>query len=296
MRRNISRAAVKSLSAAPALFPERFIFHGNASGASVVITRIGAEKVYRVSPVDGQSSLPTIGGHSDSFAPGSDPAFKDFFSYGEVRTQADGVRQRTSAVTTLSAAVRDLRIVNRPSPGESGDLHPIEFKAAFLALALRSTHPRRGEPKIEFSEPPQFQDITFDNLPVKIELRREFMSLSRMTDLENKFRGDKKFFADCRNAFMPPDSARLPAFGQRIPRMNGYAVTSIVRRIRWGDQKIEGHVLTKKGFGSIYFGEMLLNENNRRVTLVRVKTGSEFEADGSFGEGDPNGIWIPPLE
>jgi hypothetical protein len=39
---------------------------------------------------------------------------------------------------------------------------------------------------------------------------------------------------------------------------------------------------------------MLINDFNRRVTLVRVKMGSENEAEGSFSEGDPNGTWVPP--
>jgi hypothetical protein len=41
---------------------------------------------------------------------------------------------------------------------------------------------------------------------------------------------------------------------------------------------------------------MLVNEFNRRVTLVRVKMGSEGQGDASFGEGDPNGTWIPPQD
>ena len=76
--------------------------------------------------------------------------------------------------------------------------------------------------------------------------------------------------------------------------MNGFVQCSIVRSITWGGQKIAGHVLTKKGFGSIYFGEMLINENNRRVTLVRVKMGSDTEAEATFAESDPNGSWWPP--
>jgi hypothetical protein len=275
-------------------FPARFVFHGNAVAAGAIITRVGQEQVLKVSPVQGQSSLPTIGGHSESLVQGSDPAFAEVFSYGEVRTQADGILQDAGAVTTVSTSVRDLRMVNRPSPGETPDLHPIEFKAALLSLDLRSTHPRKGPPRIEFSSPPQFQGISLDNLPVIVNLRQELLDLSVMADLEARYRKDKKFFADVRNAFMWPDPSKPPAFGQKIPRMNGYGVTSIVRSIQWGEQQIDGHVLTKTGFGSIYFGEMLINEFNRRVTLVRVKMGSDTGADGSFGDGDTNGTWIPP--
>jgi hypothetical protein len=285
-----------SRSAAPELFPERFIFHGNAVAAGVFITRIGQDFEPKVPPVHGESSLPVIGGHSESLVPGSDPKFSNVFSYGECRTQADGAVQRRVGITTVNASVREVRMINRPSQGEAADMNPIEFHAGLLSVAMRSTHPRKGEPRIEFAEKPHFDGLSLNNLPIEIELRQPLMDLSRMADLENKYRTNRKFFDDCRNAFMCPDPKRPPAFGQRIPRMNGYALCSIVRSIKWGGERIEGHVLTKKGFGSIYFGEMLVHETNRRVTLVRVKMGSDTEAEATFAEGDPNGTWWPPVE
>jgi hypothetical protein len=277
-------------------FPERFVFHGRAVAAGAFITRIGTEEVNKISPVQAHSSLLTIGGHAESSAQSSDPALADFFSHGEARTQARGTLESSGAVTTLSASVRDVRMVNRPSPGESSDMRPIEFKAALLSLEMRATHPRKGQPRFEFPNPPQFQGMTLDNLPLEIELRTELTDMAAMAAMEKRFRGNQKFFLAYRDAFMLPDPSRPLAFGQKIPRMNTYAVCSIVRSIRWGDQKIDGHVLTKVGFGSIFFGEMLVNEFNRRVTLVRVKMGSEGRGDASFGEGDPNGTWIPPQD
>ena len=52
-------------------------------------------------------------------------------------------------------------------------------------------------------------------------------------------------------------------------------------------------MLRFEGFGSIYFGEVIMNEYNRRFTLVRVEMGSDVEANVAFAEGDPNGSWIP---
>jgi hypothetical protein len=290
-----SRGALKpAKNEAPSLFAPRFVFHGNAVAAGVFITRIGQDRTYKASPVHGQSSLPVIGGHSESLVSGSDPAFADVFSYGECLTQADGILQRPGAVTTVKASVGDVRMVNRPSPDESEDLSPIEFRARFLSVTMRSTHPRKGQPRIVFVEPPQFEGLSLNNLPIVIELRKPLMDLSRMADLEDKYTTNRRFYDDCCKAFMLPDPTRPPAFGKKPPRMNGYVQCSIVRSVTWGGQRIEGHVLTKKGFGSIYFGEMLINEYNRRVTLVRVKMGSDTEAEATFAESDPNGSWWPP--
>jgi hypothetical protein len=279
---------------APESFPKRFVFHGNAVAAGVYFTKVDQKPVNMVSPVDGQSSLPEIGGLSESFVRASNPEFERFFSYTDAATRAEGVLNGPTAITTVSASLKNLRMVNRPTPEESPDQRQVVFRVGALSLTLRSTH-RRGQPKIEFVNLPQADQLFLDELPIKLEFQRSLMSLSRMQDLENKFRTSKAFYTETRDSFMPSNPDYRPKFGDRIPRMNGgYAVCSIVKSITWGDQTIQGNVLRKVGFGTIYFGEMLVNDNNRRVTLVRVKLGSLDEAQGEFAEVDPNGDWIPP--
>jgi hypothetical protein len=277
----------------PERFPKRFVFHGNAVAAGVFLTKIDQKPEYKASPVHGQSSLPVIGGLSESFVKTSDPEFQRFFSYSDASTRAEGVVNRGTAITTVSASLKNLRMVNQPSPQEAPEPRDVVFRAGSLSLIVRSTH-SKGQPRIEFVNPPQAEELFLDEMPIKLEFRQQFLRLSKMQDLEEKFRTDKYFYTEHRDAFMRLDPERPPAFGQRIPRMNGYAVCSIVQRIRWGDQAIEGHVLRKTGFGTIYFGEMLVNDNNRRITLVRVKLGSLNAAEGAFVEVDPNGDWVPP--
>ncbi len=277
-------------------FPRRFVFHGNAVAAEVILKSIGGQPPPKPTQVQGQSSLPTIGGHSESLVTSSDPAFAQVFSYGECRTQADGLLKGDTAVTTLSSSVEQIRIVNRPSAGETPAPQPIEFRAGRLALAMRSTHPANGQAQIEFAAPPVFQDLSLAGRPLRIELRSRLMSLARLSDLDHAYRTDRAFFDDCRDGFMLPDPTRPPQFGSGLPTFRDhYVVTSIVRRIVWGNQQIEGHVLSVTGFGTIYFGEMLINEYNRRVTLVRMQLGSDVDAQVSFGEGDPNGTFYPPV-
>jgi hypothetical protein len=244
--------------------------------------------------VEGQSSLPVIGGLSESVVPNSHPDWVRVFSYTDATTRAEGVLNGNTAVTTVSASLKNVKIVNRASPGESADLSDVVFSAGALSLTLRSTH-GRGQPKIEFATPPQVDGLSLGGLPITLTLRQEFMKLSKMQDLEDKFRSNKTFFADTRDAFMRTDPDKPPAFGQKIPRMNnGYAVCSFVKSIQWGEQTIPGHVLSKVGFGTIYFGEMLVNDNNRRVTFARFELGSDDEGEGVLCEVDPNGDWVPP--
>ena len=53
----------------------------------------------------------------------------------------------------------------------------------------------------------------------------------------------------------------------------------------------EGHILRLTGFGTIYFGEVLIKDDNRRLTMVRLEMGSAVRADVAYAEADPNGNW-----
>ncbi|MEO8130212.1 MAG: hypothetical protein ABJF23_00265 [Bryobacteraceae bacterium] len=275
-------------------FLRRFVFHGNAAAAGVVLTKIGKIPQDKPIPVHGQSALPVTGGHSESFVAGSDPSFAGIFSYGECRTQVDGVLREQTATTTLRVSLEKIRLINRPSDDEDPHPRDIEFVASALSLQMRSTHGAQGQPSIEFVEKPKFEGMFLEGRPIHLELRPQFLELTRMADLEKRFKEDRNFFSDCRLWFMRGPRQPKPSFGKNIPRVNGYAVSSIVRSIRWGNEAIEGHILRRKGFGAIYFGEVLINEYNRRLTLVRVQMGSQNELRGAFVEGDANGSWWPP--
>ena len=140
----------------------------------------------------------------------SDAAFSDIFSYGECRTQADGFLDKQVATTTVSSSVSNVRMTNRPSPGEADNLSPIEFRSTFLSVSLRSTHLRKGEPRIVFAEEPHFDGLYLNNLPIQVELRRPFVDLPRLSDLDKRFRTNRKFYDDCRSAFLLANPGEAP--------------------------------------------------------------------------------------
>jgi hypothetical protein len=284
------------------LFPRRFVFHGNAVAAEVFLTRIGETEQYLVQPVDGQSSLPVIGGHFESSIPTpkllGEPA--TVFAYSRTQTMADGrLDQKGVAITNVQSSVADVRVTNQPSPGEPGEGSPIVFMAGTLSLSMRSIHqPDQDLPTIEFvDDTPHFQGLSLAGLPIELELNTELMQCARWEDLEKNFRTNRAFFDNCRDSFAPPGQGRALTFGQEIPCARGsFGLCSFVRNIRWGDRVIRGHVLTQPGFGTIYFGEILINDRERRVTMVRMLLGSCNSGQAVFAETDPNGIWVPPLK
>ena len=44
-------------------------------------------------------------------------------------------------------------------------------------------------------------------------------------------------------------------------------------------------------FGTIYFGEILVNASARRLTMVRLNLGSPTGGSGAYVEVDTNGSW-----
>jgi hypothetical protein len=276
-------------------FPRRFIFHGNAVAAEVFLTRIGDSEQTVIGPVTGQSSLPVIGGRSESevLKPVLPDQLATVFSYSAARTRAQGIFEGEDAVTTVEAAVDDVRVTNRPAPRESDDLSPMEFRAGALSLSMRSTHAPKGQPHIEFARTPQFDGLSLNGQPIVLELNTELMQLARWKDLEKRFRTNRAFFDSC--PFGVTNPKRPLTFGQEIPYTVGsYAACSFVRTINWGGRTIPGHVLAQPGFGTIYFGEMLITDRERRVTMVRIQLGSQNAGQAVFAENAPDGTWWPP--
>jgi hypothetical protein len=59
--------------------------------------------------------------------------------------------------------------------------------------------------------------------------------------------------------------------------------------------KVDGNSLIVHDFGTIFFGEMLVTDQSRRLTMVRMRLGSPEGGDADFAEVETNGSWIPPI-
>jgi hypothetical protein len=173
---------------------------------------------------------------------------------------------------------------------------PIVFKAGLLRAEVVSNHPQSGQPSIapkdlQFGGP---GGMTLDGKPITVHLDLDdFQRYSTFEAFEKMYRTDAGFFKKYRDRFLRAKKG-TPKFGEAIPRVSGgYVICSIVEGVEWNGTKSRGNVLTAEGFGSIYFGEVLMHEYNRRLTLVRLSMGSFVQAQAAFGEVDPNGSWEP---
>ncbi len=254
---------------------DTFYFHGEASGAAVRINSVGGRQVNLVSPVDGQSALPIIGGMSRSSVDGSLSRFAEFIHYGKCETSAEGKLVGTGdaqqAETTVSASVADFRVLNRPAPGERDGVTSVEFEASRIAIAVKSIHQRSGQNDF------LLQEAAADGMCILIRRGTAIESIPIQL----------KFFPFEIHSSGLPNIKGLPS----TPVNNGIDHGSIVSAIIRNGQEYPGHVLTEAGLGTIVFGETLIEAHSRRITMIRIKMGSDVDGETSAAAVGPNGVW-----
>ncbi len=84
-----------------------------------------------------------------------------------------------------------------------------------------------------------------------------------------------------------------------MPEYDGIIYATVVTNLEWEgkapDETLKvGNSVVIKGFGSIYFGEILIEEGFRRLTLLRFQLGSQVGGSGSAAEIQTNGSTWPP--
>ena len=279
-----------------------FLFRGNAVAAGGFLTRMGGNLI----PLDantvtthGESSLPLIGGVSHSLVQAPTLAFSKFIRYAACETFVEGGPAGENMVTSLRASVNDVQVTTSPSPEDQlPDVQSISFQAGRLSIEVRSTHPPKGQPSFEVVGTPEalgmFLVVTdpsgkSTSTPIQVEFDQALIALRTLKDLDKEFLGNRAFFDDHVSCF----AGRKPIFGKsRVPRTpQGYVLGSIVKQISFGSQVIPGNVLVQPGFGTITFGTMITDQISRRISMARIKMGSDPDGDASFSGVETNGIW-----
>ena len=186
-------------------------------------------------------------------------------------------------ITTVTSTIADLFVQNKPEV----------FQADLISTTLVSVHPLQGQPsivarEITFGTPEK--GLSLAGQKIELDYDDDLSKYPTFADFNNAYRRDRAFFDKHQKTLCRKEGEGK--FGEPLPRApSGYVLTSIVKSIRWRKRTYEGNRLRLKGFGTVFFGELLLNESNRRLTMVRFAMGSEMGAMAAAGEADPNGDW-----
>jgi hypothetical protein len=184
--------------------------------------------------------------------------------------------------TTVHAVLKGFRAKN----------DPFVFDADELSASMVAEH-RAGRESAFRAEVIRFggsRGLILDGSPVSVEYDDDVSAYPTFSAFEKAYRSDRKFFE--KQQARLGAKAKASRFGSKLPRLDsGYVETSIVKAVLWQGKTYEGNSLLLKGFGRLYFGELLLNEHNRRLTMCRLAMGCAVEAEAGLVEVDPNGIW-----
>jgi hypothetical protein len=267
------------------------VFHGHASGVAAHIRR----PKDAVLDVKGCSTLPVIGGRAEhkvgksklgrwvSFQSAHTSAHGDYENakHGVETTQGKPFEE-AATITKVSARVRGLNILGRVS-------------IADLNLYLESrTAPGMLQPSIRLKGN-RIDGVKIDGAKLKITLAE---SLFRKHDTKAKLEGAFQGLASHHKRLFLPCEVGADEVAS-YPDGQGTTKCTIVQKIAWDGQphptaEIYGHVVRVPNFGKIYFGEMFIGADARRLTLVRFQLGSDNGGEVTGADGQTNGTTWPP--
>jgi hypothetical protein len=276
------------------LHPRRHVFHGYASGVSAHIRR--PER--RLFPTKGCSALSVTGGLAED-EKGAD-RFDRWVSFQSVRTRAHGddtdpdLGEATTrgevafdavpTETTVTSEVLGLNVLNR-------------LKVARLRLNLMARSATPGNQPVIRLEGNVLEGVTVDESTLKITLAEGFFQ--QCDTLEKlAYRHASGLGKEHAAVFIPLVEGGDPL--TTLPQAKGIVKCTIVQHMEWDgaphpDATIHGHVLHVRDFGRVYFGEMFVSGESRRLTMVRCQLGSPDGGEVSAGDGETNGTnWPPP--
>ena len=275
------------------LHPRRHVFHGCASGVSAHIRRPQKHLL----PVQGSSSLPVTGGLSESQVGATH--LEKYISFETVTTSASGdyVDAEAGVATTrgevdfdavptetkVTADVRGLVVLGRVHVGRA-------------SMGLISRSAAAGEQPAIRLEGNRLEGVRIDDSPLKITIAEDFYQ-EHDTQAKLAKRHSVGFAKKHTGLLLPLDEDGDPI--AKLPEADGKLKCTIVQEISWEGAPhptatIHGHVVRVPNFGRIYFGEMFITGDSRRLTMVRFQLGSDDGGEVTVAEGENNGGTWPP--
>jgi hypothetical protein len=278
----------------------RFIFRGNASALS--------GRIYRPQDffldANCSSSLTVAGGRSVSRVGAKQ--FGEIVRFGSGFTSAEGFFDDTKLAIemTYGRVAPGTLTTSTTVTSELQDL-VIGIKPRLTVHRLRGTLNAKspaggGQTPITIGSDSVVEGVSVDGYPLIVELNlplfQQFSTLAQLVAAADDpgfvdEHGDCLFMRSTLNGVPPPTPGRL---------IQGAGLTygTIVKSIRWADRpypesQIDHHTLTVKDIGTIFFGEILISEVDRRLTMIRFDLGSPDGGTGAGSEAQSNGGFSP---
>ncbi len=263
----------------------KYLYNGSAVGAAARFTRLDEVRDlnYEV-PALGACALPITGGHCVAHQPAyrfdvEKPRPRTLLSVDRIDTSLEGREADGRYETELDVQVGSIEVVEK-------------LRIALVKLHILSTR-SLSDPHAEVStKGNQIEGMRLGNVDAKIVLDQEPIGYSGSA---SQLLG---FFQKQTQAYRERFSWRFgcSATAAEPAMVAGSYVYSLVQQIELSGPPeelkyihVDGYTIVWEGFGRIILGEVHVNDQKRRVTLVRLAMGSDAGGDGTVGDGQSNG-------
>jgi hypothetical protein len=276
----------------------RFIFRGNAAAIGGRIVR-PTDVVIDSSTA---SSLTVAGGRSKSQAGAT--RFGQWVSFGGATTSAEGLfddvkqqiessfgRVAEDALTMTTVAHADVTSLS------VGDKPKLTIKRLHAALTSKSPA-ASGEPAIAVGNETVIEGVVIGGFGLVVTLA---VPLFQRFDTRSKLltaADDPQFVQKSGGHLLmkPAGRGKAAPAPSRLLQSYGTTYATIVRSIKWAGAPYPGatikqHAVTVPDFGKIFFGELLITDQSRRLTMLRLELGSPIGGSVACAEVENNGSW-----
>jgi hypothetical protein len=281
--------------------PLRYVFHSHAAAFGGRIVR--PKDI--VLEAGGASALLVTGGRS--VAKLQRTQFDEFFDVESANTLAEGIFEDTAAlveVTHRRAQEQTLTALSRARTEVNG--LAVGRKPRLLVGRIRAELTNRsaghsGQPSIKVSKDTVIDGISIEGFRLVVELHtRPFIQhdthakiLAAVDDPKFVSKSGESLFMSKRFG----GESKTPPF-RKLIRSGGTVYATIVKSIRWDGKpfpksEIHDNMVVLPEFGRVFFGELLISEYSRRLTMVRMALGSDAGGSASAGDVETNGSWSP---
>jgi hypothetical protein len=287
-------------------FKRRYLFHGHASAIGGRIVRHKNNKpIDLVIEAAGYSALTPVGGRSRSKVAGRD--FGGLVRFGSALTFAEGLFENHRQVIAASQGrlPEDALVATTRVGADILDI-VVGLKPQLMVKRLRGTlHSRSpfasGQPSIQpidARKQTAIEGVFIDDYELIVELNTPiFKRLNTHAKLLTAVDDPRFVTRHGHHLFMRSgvDKRHSPPTG-RLVTSHQMIHGTIVNNLQWRRKPFPGAHIDHNSvkvprFGRIYFGELLIAEQSRRLTMMRVSLGSPIGGQVAFSDMDPNGSW-----
>jgi len=275
---------------------KRFAFSGHAIGVAAHFHRI--DDVHDLDhniPALGSSAIPIVGGHSrhrvaNFCYTASHPRHITLLSAQKVETHARGkCLPNKQFETEISAVVHSVSFVEKLHV----DLVEMHQSSVRVWDANESSINRESSIKTSGSK---IKGMRLGNVIVNLELDEEpFATCGTKGELN-------AFYAKQSETYRHENCGRFhtPEGAPSLKEYNGRYYGSLIKKISLDGPREEmknihpdGYSIKWDGFGTIFLGEVIVSAEVRKITMIRLKMGSDAGGGGVAGGGETNSAGVP---